>query len=299
MAFTGYFTTSGPAPLVLVHGFTQTARSWGPIVEALAGRFPLALPDAPGHGASSEVRADLWEGARLLVAAVGRSASWAGYSMGGRMALHVALAYPDLVERLVLISATPGIKDEAERSARRQADKALAAGLQSGGLARFLSKWLAQPMFATLSPHQADLGSRMANSPAGLASSLLLAGTGAQEPLWPRLAELAGKDVLLLSGERDEKFCDVARRMAAAMGLGPPRRRRRCWAHVPPRASPRSRGNDRRLLRRADLRRRPWPRPSPAAALVATGHGAREVCLERQPDCEEEPEHELGAPGAP
>jgi 2-succinyl-6-hydroxy-2,4-cyclohexadiene-1-carboxylate synthase len=138
--------------------------------------------------------------------------------MGGRMALHVALAYPDLVERLVLISATPGIKDEAERSARRQADKALAAGLQSGGLARFLSKWLAQPMFATLSPQQADLGSRMANSPAGLASSLLLAGTGAQEPLWPRLAELAGKDVLLLSGERDEKFCDVARRMAAAMG---------------------------------------------------------------------------------
>jgi 2-succinyl-6-hydroxy-2,4-cyclohexadiene-1-carboxylate synthase len=209
-----------PTPLVLLHGFTQTGRSWGPVVKALGGRFPLVLPDAPGHGRSSSTRADLWETAGLLTGTAGRRAFWAGYSMGGRMALHVALAHPALAERLVVISATAGIDDPAERAARRRADEALAARIEHDGLAPFLSWWLAQPMFATLPAQQAGLEARLTGTAEGLASSLRLAGTGAQEPLWDRLPELSARavPVLAIAGGLDPKYCEHAERLAAAVG---------------------------------------------------------------------------------
>ena len=96
---------------MLVHGFTQTGRSWGPLLDRLGARSPVVVPDAPGHGLSSSVKADLWRTADLLARTVDGAAAWAGYSMGGRMALHVALAHPEKVDRLVLISTTAGIED--------------------------------------------------------------------------------------------------------------------------------------------------------------------------------------------
>ena len=112
---TGAAGDDGRPAVVLLHGFTQTAGSWEPVVEALVGRFRLLLPDAPGHGGSSHVRADLWATADLLARAWSSrspagdqtAAAWGGYSMGGRMALHVALAHPEVVGRLVLISTRP------------------------------------------------------------------------------------------------------------------------------------------------------------------------------------------------
>jgi 2-succinyl-6-hydroxy-2,4-cyclohexadiene-1-carboxylate synthase len=145
---------------------------------------------------------------------------WAGYSMGGRTALHVALAHPDQVEGLVLISATAGIAPPGEREARRSADEALAARIEREGTEVFLDFWLAQPLFATLPPGDAGRDERLANTPDGLASSLRLAGTGCQEPLWDRLAELRERalPVLLIAGELDAKYCDQAARMAEAIG---------------------------------------------------------------------------------
>jgi 2-succinyl-6-hydroxy-2,4-cyclohexadiene-1-carboxylate synthase len=166
------------------------------------------------------VEADLWRTADLLAGTVGGPASWAGYSMGGRMALHVALAHPEKVDRLVLISATAGIDDDGQRQARRSSDDALAARIQRDGVQTFLAAWLAQPLFASLSPDRAGLEDRLANTPAGLASSLRLAGAGAQEPLWDRLAELRARalPVLLVAGQRDSTYCQHLQRMAAAIG---------------------------------------------------------------------------------
>ena len=213
--------------LVALHGFTQTGASWEPVATHLGGSYRLLAPDAPGHGRASALRAGLWETADLLdgtVAADGGSvAGWVGYSMGARMALHVALAHPQAVTKLALISASPGIEDDADREARRAADEALAKRIEDGGprgLGRFLDDWLAQPLFATLPRERAGLDERLSNSPAGLASSLRLAGAGAQEPLWGRLPELGRRElpVLLLAGELDRKYCDLASATAEAIG---------------------------------------------------------------------------------
>ena len=209
---------SGPR-LALIHGFTQSGRAWGPAGDALAARFRLLALDAPGHGRSSGVEADLPGGADLMAEAVapGGPASWLGYSMGGRYALHVALRHPHLVERLVLVSTTAGIEDAPERAARRRSDEALAGRLEKEGLEPFLRWWLAQPLFATLPPGAAEVERRMEGSAAGLASSLRLAGAGTQEPLWDRLHTLR-MPVLVIAGGLDGKYRALADRLAEAIG---------------------------------------------------------------------------------
>lgn len=206
----------GPS-VVLVHGFTQTSTSWQPIATDLAQDHRVVSVDGPGHGRSCAVQVGLWEGARLL-GRVGGTAAYVGYSMGGRLCLHLALSNPSLVRALVLLGATAGYEDAAERAARRDADEALARGLETDGVDAFLEQWLAQPLFADLSPDAADVEARRANTATGLAASLRLTGTGTQDPpLWPRLAELE-MPVLVVAGEADLKFRAIGERLTASIG---------------------------------------------------------------------------------
>jgi 2-succinyl-6-hydroxy-2,4-cyclohexadiene-1-carboxylate synthase len=198
--------------VVLVHGFTQTARSWDGIAPRLAQRYEVVTVDAPGHGDSGAIRADLPSAARLLDDA-GGPAVYVGYSMGGRLCLHLAVARPDLVRRLVLVSTTAGIEDPSERAARRKSDAELAASIERDGVDAFLDRWLALPLFVTLPRDAASLDDRRRNTAAGLASSLRLAGAGAQESLWGRLGELS-MPVLVVAGERDAKYVAIADRLS-------------------------------------------------------------------------------------
>jgi 2-succinyl-6-hydroxy-2,4-cyclohexadiene-1-carboxylate synthase len=204
--------------LVLVHGFTQTGRSWGPVAADLARHHQVVTVDAPGHGRSASSTVDMVEGARLL-GEVGGRATYIGYSMGARLCLHLALARPEDVEALVLIGATAGIADRQERLARRQADEALAAQLEEVGVAEFVRRWLDRPLFAGLDDATAGVEARLENTVAGLAASLRLAGTGAQEPLWDRLGELT-MPVLAVVGEKDDAFGVRAGAMVARIGSG-------------------------------------------------------------------------------
>ena len=129
------------------------------------------------------------------------------------LCLQLAVDQPELVRRLVLVSATAGIDDAAERAARRQADEQLAASIERDGVDAFLDRWLALPLFATLPRDAAGLDDRRRNTADGLASSLRLAGTGTQEPLWDRLPELP-MPVLLVAGALDTKYVAIAERMA-------------------------------------------------------------------------------------
>ena len=202
--------------VVLVHGFTQAAGAWEPLARRLSQRRQVVAVDAPGHGRSSDVRAGLWDGAALIGEA-GGTGTYVGYSMGGRFALHLALAHPALVTRLVLVSATAGIDDPAQRAERRASDEQIAQRVERDGVAGFVRWWLERPLFATLPAEAAAIDSRLGGTPAGLASSLRLAGTGAQEPLWDRLGELH-VPVLVMAGALDPAYTVRARRLVDGIG---------------------------------------------------------------------------------
>jgi len=206
---------------VLVHGFTQSARAWGRAGDLLGSEFRLVAVDAPGHGRSAAVAADLPGGADLIAGAaatqVDGPAGWLGYSMGGRFALHVALRHPGQVRRLVLVSTTAGIDDPEARAERRRSDERLAARVEQEGVEKFVRWWLTQPLFASLPPGAAAIESRLEGTAGGLASSLRLAGAGAQEPLWPLLCRLE-MPVLVVAGALDTKYRELADRLVAAIG---------------------------------------------------------------------------------
>jgi 2-succinyl-6-hydroxy-2,4-cyclohexadiene-1-carboxylate synthase len=207
-------------PIVLLHGFSGTRRTWDRVVALLgAERYSPQALELRGHGAAGERRpigfAEVVED--VLAAAPARFVL-CGYSMGARIALHVALAAPERVTRLVLIGATAGIEDDAERAARRASDEALAARLERGTIEEFAATWRDQPLFAGDPAWVAEeaRGDQRRNDPAALAAVLRGLGTGVMEPLWARLGELT-MPVTLVAGERDAKFRDLAERLRAGL----------------------------------------------------------------------------------
>jgi 2-succinyl-6-hydroxy-2,4-cyclohexadiene-1-carboxylate synthase len=201
--------------LVLLHGFTQTRQSWRRTVQALGGRYRALVPDLPGHGFAADRTASFDACTAYLGALAPGPVILAGYSMGGRIALHTALALgAGRVSRLVLVGASPGIAGDAERAARRAADEALAQRIPALGIEAFAREWAAQPLLAGQPPRVADAAhaDRLRNTPEGLARALRGLGTGVMPSLWGRLHELA-VPVTLAVGERDEKFTAIAREM--------------------------------------------------------------------------------------
>jgi 2-succinyl-6-hydroxy-2,4-cyclohexadiene-1-carboxylate synthase len=204
--------------LVLLHGFTQTRMSWRRTVQALGSRYRALVPDLPGHGQAAH-RTPSFDATAAYVRALAPSPAFtlAGYSMGGRIALHTAFVLgPEVVTRLVLIGASPGLADAREREERRAADAALADRLEGGlGIEAFAREWGSQGLFAGQPARvaAAAYADRLRNSPTGLAAALRGLGTGAMAPLWDRLPELA-IPVTLVVGERDDKFRELAARMA-------------------------------------------------------------------------------------
>jgi len=150
-----------------------------------------------------------------VAAATPAGATLGGYSLGGRVALRAALDRPGRFGRLVLVGATAGIADPAERARRRDADAALAARMEGMTMEAFAKKWGALDVFATQPPEVRALAhaDRLRNDPRALAAALRALGSGAMEPMWDRLGELA-LPVTLVAGDRDPKYVDLARRMA-------------------------------------------------------------------------------------
>jgi 2-succinyl-6-hydroxy-2,4-cyclohexadiene-1-carboxylate synthase len=171
---------------------------------------PLCL-DAPGHGNNTNGARSLPQCADDIAASM-KKGILVGYSMGARMALHVALQHPEIVTQLVLISGTPGLKTEPERAARQKSDNELADRIEKIGLSAFLDEWLALPIFSGLSNETNQRNDRLRNTTQGLADSLRFAGTGTQESQWPNLHQLS-MPVHLIVGELDEKFTSIAREM--------------------------------------------------------------------------------------
>jgi 2-succinyl-6-hydroxy-2,4-cyclohexadiene-1-carboxylate synthase len=181
---------------IFVHGFTQTAASWKPVLDSLPPAdeaIALEVPAGMDFVATASALGD-----------TGGRGIYVGYSMGGRLCLRLALDRPELVERLVLVSASPGIADAAARASRRDADERLAREIARDDVDAFLERWLNMPMFRTLQGEARGMTARQ-RDPAVLTHQLRVLGQGAMEPLWDRLTELA-MPVTLVVGARDEAY---------------------------------------------------------------------------------------------
>ncbi len=220
------FTVSGDRSLpaiLFLHGFLGKGSDWLPIAKRLGGRYRSIFVDLPGHGKAS-FRGDiepasffertveaLAAGVRELGAA---PCTIVGYSMGGRIALCLALRHPELFTNAVIISSSPGLETETERRQRQEHDDRLAAGIEADPEG-FLERWYRMPLFETFaaSPGFAErFEERKIADPRSTATALRLLGTGVQPPLWNELA--ANRlPILFCTGEKDAKFVAIGNQM--------------------------------------------------------------------------------------
>jgi 2-succinyl-6-hydroxy-2,4-cyclohexadiene-1-carboxylate synthase len=205
--------------VVLLHGFTNTGHSWDRVIDALPDGADALAPDIRGHGDASARRPVTLE---AVIEDIDHLApdpfTLVGYSMGGRVALHVAFALPDRVQRLVLIGASPGLKTATARAERRASDAKLAERAENETIERFAERWADMPMLADQPApvREAADADRRRNDPASLAAALRGLGTGTLPSLWSRLGSLE-IPVTLVVGERDTKYREIAARMAEEM----------------------------------------------------------------------------------
>jgi len=214
--------------ILFLHGFMGSSADWRGVMAALEERSLCIAVDLPGHGTSLGLTPETYtiEGvARAVIGALNElevePPMIVGYSLGGRLALYLALRFPERCAGLFLESASPGLESADERTARRAADEERAKRLEFGDFEAFLEDWHRQPLFASLARDEKllrrTIEARRRNDPGELARSLRGMGTGSQPSLW---GELEGLSVpaLAVAGGLDEKYAGISSRMA---GLSP------------------------------------------------------------------------------
>jgi 2-succinyl-6-hydroxy-2,4-cyclohexadiene-1-carboxylate synthase len=225
-----YFVAGDGVPVTLLHGFTQSGRSWRELIAKMPPGFRWIVPDLRGHGetqtrrgapcsmdACTEDLVELWD--QLGV----EKTHLVGYSMGGRLAVHVAATRPDRLLSLVTIGAHAGLEDDA-REGRRRGDEVLAERIEKDGIESFVEYWGSLPMFAGIERRGPQYvaqvhGERLQNHVAGLACSLRGMGAGVMEPVWDRLAQVT-LPCTFVAGQLDHGYVASARRLATTAPSG-------------------------------------------------------------------------------
>jgi 2-succinyl-6-hydroxy-2,4-cyclohexadiene-1-carboxylate synthase len=219
---------SGP-PLLMLHGFTGSNQAWRGTPDALSSQFSVTAVDMIGHGNTSapekperySIEHAVQDLLGLLDLLEIETTVLLGYSMGGRVAQHLALTAPERINVLILENTAPGINDPDERASRRASDERQAQMIEKRGLERFIRHWESIPLFESqksLPEHvrarQREL--RLSQNPTGLANSLRGMGAGTMEPVGDRLNEFT-MPVLYLAGEYDTKYREIGKQMTARM----------------------------------------------------------------------------------
>lgn len=224
----------GPAPVVLVHGFAQSARSWRRVGEALGQTRPVFAIDLVGHGKSERPAAGsayaLAAQGRALRAGVERIARMiappvvVGYSMGGRVVLAVLVDTPEAfaanISGLVLESAGLGPATADERAHAAALDAARASDLRKRGVETFMEDWERLPLFASQAALPAEVraavrAERLANDAEALARTFEHAGQHAMPPRAEATAALRalaarGVPITYAAGALDAKYAALA-----------------------------------------------------------------------------------------
>ena len=225
-----YLVAGEGPPVTLLHGFTQSGRSWRELIAHMPEGWRWIVPDLRGHGetrmrAGAECSMDactddlvaMWEELDL------RRTHLVGYSMGGRLALHVAARRPERLLSLLTIGAHAGL-DEDARAGRIQGDEALAERIEKDGIESFVDYWSALPLFAGLERRGEGYvaqvrAERLQNHVAGLACSLRGMGAGLMEPIWDDLGRV-NVPCTFVAGQLDHGYVASARRLAASVPRG-------------------------------------------------------------------------------
>ena len=218
----------GPA-IMLLHGFTGSVSTWTNLTSVIGERHRVIAIDLLGHGQSEapadpsrysmpETIADVFA---ILDCLEISSLSLLGYSLGGRVALSLAVAAPAQIDRLILESASPGLASSVERSDRLQSDERLAEILDRDGLEAFVDRWEQVPLLSsqrTLAPTVRDRlrRQRLQGNAIGLAGSLRGMGTGMMPPMYDRLPEVTCP-TLLVVGDLDQKYRTVGETLALGL----------------------------------------------------------------------------------
>jgi 2-succinyl-6-hydroxy-2,4-cyclohexadiene-1-carboxylate synthase len=208
-------------PLVLLHGFTGSAESWNDVLVRLPTRA-ASCPALLGHGAVADgVRTFDDEVDRLADGLGDEPVHLAGYSLGARLALGIAVRHPERVARLTLIGVHPGLKSDEERDERRRADARWIELLESCGIAAFVDAWSAQPLFSSErrlpdAVRRRRQEERLRHDPRGLARSLRVAGLAEMPDFRQRLAGVR-VPVVLVTGGLDPKFSALAEELSLVL----------------------------------------------------------------------------------
>lgn len=225
-----YFTTGEGPPVTVLHGFTQSGRSWREVISKIAEPYLWIAPDLRGHGATTTppdapctMDACLHDLEQLWDHLGVERTHLVGYSMGGRLALHVAARRPERLLSLLTVGAHAGL-EESVREGRRLADEALAERIQRDGVVEFARYWGGLPLFAGLErrgpAYVAEVQAlRMQNRAEGLACSLRGMGAGVMEPVWADVPRMA-VPCTFVAGQLDRGYVASARRLAAAVPRG-------------------------------------------------------------------------------
>ena len=225
-----YFVAGDGVPVTLLHGFTQSGRSWREVISKMPAGCKWIVPDLRGHG---ETQTRQGEPCSMDACTGDLVALWdelgverthlVGYSMGGRLALHVACRRPDRLLSLLTIGAHAGLDGDA-REGRRRGDEALAERIENEGIEAFVNYWGALPLFAGLERRGPQYvaqvhAERLQNHVAGLACSLRGMGAGVMEPVWAELAHVT-LPCTFVAGQLDHGYVASARRLAATAPNG-------------------------------------------------------------------------------
>ena len=207
--------------VLFLHGFMGSCHDFAETIANLPQFCCLAI-DLPDHGQTKikQTNYQMSDVAKAIITLLleldFHRCSLVGYSMGGRIALYLAIHFPQYFHGLVLESASAGLSSQLERDRRIVRDLQLARQLESGSLADFLQRWYANPLFNSFREHpcyQQAIVKRLNNNPQQLARSLRQIGLGSQPNLNPLLF-LTQLPLLLIVGELDCKFMAIGQKIA-------------------------------------------------------------------------------------
>lgn len=216
-----YYSLGQPSTpsILFLHGFMGDCHEFDEVISLLSNQFYCLAVDLPGHGKTKTTdEAQYYTMSRTADGLIQfieslqlKPCFLVGYSMGGRLALYLTLHFPQYFLKVILESASAGLKTQAERDQRIQQDLKLAQQLETEDFLSFIVKWYNQPLFASIHNHskfEKMRSHRLQNDPIHLAKSLRNMGTGCQPPLLEKLKQNM-IPILLLVGELDKKFIAI------------------------------------------------------------------------------------------